>query len=195
MGFKLKPSSFKQTTSSETRQRTETTYGKNVVVARRGERTKKNFERWGTEYAYGLKYLDLLDDYKEKAYESNGVEERMNNIKDYISRLDPGLQWELHNYRQRTFYPKTYDKWKKANPGTQTVITEQRDTTTEAGTSGGKFENVWEGMSEDQKAEHGGDFDKCKIAAEKWNEENPGTEGTTNRGDWYEKSRVTRRTT
>lgn len=198
MGFKLKPSSFKQTTTSETRQRTERSYGKNVRVARAGERNDKNFERWGTEYAYGLVHLNLLDDYKEKSYTSTNMEGRMNNIKDYISKLSPELQWELHNYRQRKYYPKTYQKWLKANPSIETTITEQRDTTITPGSPGyeskGGYDEVWDNMPLEEQQKYA-NKDEWIIEAEKWKKEQAAIAAKEEIGEWRETDRVTRRTT
>ena len=205
MGLKLKPSSFKQTTTSETRQRKETSYGKNVRVARAGERNDKNLERWGTEYGWSLDHLGLLDDFKSKegypsVYVGGGDsgqinwQQRLDNYKNYISKLSPELQWQLNNYRQRRYYPSTYKKWKEVNPTIETTITEQRDTTITPGSPGyeskGGYDKVWGNMPLEEQQKYA-NKEEWIIAAEKWKEEQKAIAAEKEVGNWKETGRTT----
>lgn len=167
----------------------------NVGGSRKGiQYTDKNYENWGTQYLYGLKHIGLLDKWKDQ-YEGKGMRERYESAKQFYLDLSPEEQWQVQDYRYKTYYPNKYEEWQEMNPQVTTTVKERRGTTTTPGTSGGGYEDVWAGMSDEQKTQYGGNFETWKKAAEEWNAnpENQGTPGSVEQGDWEEISRNVRR--
>ena len=170
----------------------------NVSGGSRKAADKKQYEKWGSQYLYGLENIGLLEDYKKSrvgAGSYKNMQERYKIAKEYYNNLTPEQQWQVQDYRYKTFYPNKYEEWQQLNPQVTTTVKERRGTTTTPGTSGGGYEDVWARMSDEQKTQHGGNFETWKKAAEEWNAnlENQGTPGSVEQGDWEEISRNVRR--
>ncbi len=153
MGFKLKPSSFKQTTRTETRQTVTNTgpTGKYNFVGKAGKRTGRNLLRWYDEYLVGLNEFGLLPGFKDSEHsKGDNPSDRLISIKMYMKKLAPEVQYKLKDFHKSTFYPADYEEWLAANPGTETTITEQRDITNTPGSPGyeskGGYDKVWGNM-------------------------------------------------
>jgi len=201
MGFKLKPSSFKQTTRTETRQTVTNTgpTGEYKFVGKAGKRTDENRLRWYDEYLAGLNEFGLLPGFEDSNYSlpSNDPADRLKKIKWYIKKLAPEIQYKLKDFHKSTFYPADYKEWLKANPGTETTITEQRDITNTPGSPGyeskGGYDEVWGNMPLEEQEKYA-NKEEWIIEAEKWKEEQEAIAAKEEIGDWKETNRVTRST-
>jgi len=201
MGFKLKPSSFKQTTRTETRTTTKNTGQKKYVfTGKAGKPTTANKKRWYFEYLKSLEGIGSIEGWHDSELSKNHTswDTALNNIKLYMGKLDPSLQYELHDYNKKTHYPRGYKEWKAANPGTETIITEQRDITNTPGSPGyeskGGYDEVWGNMSLEEQQKYA-NKDEWIIEAEKWKKEQAAIAAKEEIGEWRETDRVTRRTT
>jgi len=203
MGFKLKPSSFKQTTRTETRtSRTNTgpSGGRYTTVGKPGKNTPQNQRRWYEEYLASLEGIGSIEGWRNSRHSKGhkNWDAALYHIKNYIRKLDPSLQYKLHDYNQQHHYTRNYNEWKIANPGTETIVTEQRDITNTPGSPGyeskGGYDEVWGNMSLEEQQKYA-NKDEWIIEAEKWKKEQAAIAAKEEIGEWRETDRVTRRTT